>query len=195
MCAGTPEIDALVEYVKYLSLRGQVELALIAQIRDLSVGDKLPLDRATLVDTVLLPEVEKWKTAGQKIIQAPPPPENFGSAESIDKGREMFFSQQKANCVKCHGTTALGDGTRDDFDDWTKQVVQLKTATENSLEKLPQNRETAEESYQADVTKIKQDESLSAKSAKNSLTNSPNSMRPSLNRSTSGKSLIDGNSP
>jgi mono/diheme cytochrome c family protein len=139
-----PEVDALVEYVKYLSLRGQAELSLIIQIQNLSTGDKLPMDREMLIDTVLLPEVEKWSTAGQKIIQAPPPPENFGTPESIDKGRELFYSEQKANCVKCHGPTGLGDGTRDDFDDWSKQVVTLTASIRRSLDQIDEEWESGE---------------------------------------------------
>jgi mono/diheme cytochrome c family protein len=130
--------------VKYLSLRGQAELSLIIQIQNLSTGDKLPMDREMLIDTVLLPEVEKWSTAGQKIIQAPPPPENFGTPESIDKGRELFYSEQKANCVKCHGPTGLGDGTRDDFDDWSKQVVTLTASIRRSLDQIDEEWESGE---------------------------------------------------
>ena len=105
---------------------------LVAYIQNLSTDEKLSSDRATLIDELLLPEVEKWKIAGQKIIQAPDPPADFGTPESIDKGRTLFYSAAKANCVKCHGTTGLGDGTRDDFDDWSKDV-ELTTNTKSAL--------------------------------------------------------------
>jgi mono/diheme cytochrome c family protein len=138
------EVEALVEYVKYLSLRGQVELALVAAIRDLSTGEELATDRATLVDTILMPEVEKWAAAGEKIIQAPEPPANFGTQESIDKGREFFYSEAKANCVKCHGKTGLGDGTRDDYDDWSKAVVKLKTDINATLDQIDRELDSGE---------------------------------------------------
>jgi mono/diheme cytochrome c family protein len=37
----------------------------------------------------------------------------------VAKGRELFFGV-RANCVKCHGPTGLGDGQQDDFDIWNK---------------------------------------------------------------------------
>jgi mono/diheme cytochrome c family protein len=134
-----PEVDALVEYVKYLSLRGQVEIGLVLQIQDLNIGATLPEDRATLVDTVLLPEVEKWQSAVQAVIQpAKPPPDDFGSDASIAKGRELFFSEKKGNCVLCHGTTALGDGQRTNYDEWSKQVNDVRTSSEATLARRAQ---------------------------------------------------------
>jgi mono/diheme cytochrome c family protein len=147
-----PEVDALVEYVKYLSLRGQAELSLIVQIQSLSTGETLPTNREMLVETVLSPEVEKWTTARQKIIQAPPPPENLGTLESIDKGRELFYSDKKANCVKCHGPTGLGDGTRDDFDDWSKQVVTLTAGIRRALDQIDEDLKSGE----GDPTELRQ---------------------------------------
>ena len=40
-------------------------------------------------------------------------------AASVAKGRELFYGT-RANCVKCHGPTALGDGQQDDQDNWNK---------------------------------------------------------------------------
>jgi mono/diheme cytochrome c family protein len=153
-----PEVDALVEYVKYLSLRGQVEIALVLQIQDLNIGATLPTDRATLVETVLLPEVEKWKSAAQAVIQpSKPPPEDFGSEASIAKGRELFFSDKKGNCVLCHGTTALGDGQRTNFDEWSKQVNDLRTSSQATLAR----RAEIEESTQRKIDEIEENDQLS----------------------------------
>jgi mono/diheme cytochrome c family protein len=142
VAVSTPELDALVEYVKYLSLRGRVEIALVTQILDLNIGEKLPTDRATLVETVLLPEVEKWQSAPTLVIQAEDPPADFGTVASIDKGRELFFSEKKGNCVLCHGTTALGDGQRTNYDEWSKQVHDLR---ESSLRTLSRREEMKEQ--------------------------------------------------
>jgi mono/diheme cytochrome c family protein len=144
-----PEIDALVEYVKYLSLRGRVEIALVAQILDLNIGEKLPTDRATLIETVLLPEVEKWTSAPQLVIQAEAPPADFGTVESINKGRELFFSEKKGNCLLCHGTTALGDGQRTNYDEWSKQVHDLRTASLQTLSRREEMKKTTGEKIDA----------------------------------------------
>ena len=34
-------------------------------------------------------------------------------AASVAKGRELFYSATKGNCMKCHGPTGLGDGQQD----------------------------------------------------------------------------------
>jgi mono/diheme cytochrome c family protein len=147
-----PEIDALVEYVKYLSLRGRVEIALVMQILDLNIGEELPTDRETLVEMVLLPEVEKWQSAKESVIQPEAePPEDFGTLASIDKGRELFFSEKKGNCVLCHGTTGLGDGQRTNYDEWSKQVHDLRQSaltTLNRREEMIANFETRGEEIQ-----------------------------------------------
>ncbi len=60
------------------------------------------------------------------------PPDNRTPAqlaESITKGRELFYGS-KANCVKCHGPTALGDGQQDDYDDWSKATNDFIKATD-----------------------------------------------------------------
>jgi mono/diheme cytochrome c family protein len=153
-----PEVDALVEYVKYLSLRGQVEIGLVLQIQDLNIGATLPTDRATLVDTVLVPEVEKWQSAAQAVISpSQPPPDDFGSDASIAKGRELFFSEKKGNCVLCHGTTALGDGQRTNFDEWSKQVNDLRESGRATLARRAQ----IEEDTERKTAEIRQNNELS----------------------------------
>jgi len=111
------EIDALVEYVKYLSMRGQVERQLILDLAD---DEELALNREYLVDTNLTGAAQAWAEADSAIISPAPPP-NVSLEESIALGRELFQGAQ-ANCVKCHGTLALGDGQTDDFDNWSKNT-------------------------------------------------------------------------
>jgi mono/diheme cytochrome c family protein len=111
------EIDALVEYVKYLSMRGQVERQLILDLAD---DEELALNREYLVDTNLTGAAQAWAEADSAIISPAPPPD-VSLEESIALGRELFQGAQ-ANCVKCHGTLALGDGQTDDFDNWSKNT-------------------------------------------------------------------------
>jgi mono/diheme cytochrome c family protein len=117
------QIKALVEYVKYLSMRGQTEISLINSIADLSEGDQLDTSRAMLVDEILQPIADSWSTASESIINPEPKPE-IELAQSIAQGRELFFGA-KANCVKCHGPGALGDGQTNDYDDWSKPLFEF----------------------------------------------------------------------
>ena len=118
------EIDALVEYVKYLSIRGQTEQMLFIKVLD--EGDPIDLKEAKLADLAseyVAPIAETWNTAeSQIIVPADRPPVDTPEqlAESIAKGAELFRGG-KAQCAKCHGPTALGDGSEELlFDDWNK---------------------------------------------------------------------------
>jgi mono/diheme cytochrome c family protein len=137
------EVDALVEYVKYLSYRGQMETALTNfAFNDLGEEEVegedgetttrlIPLnpaedpEQATIVKELLTEIVDEWAAANEQIIV--PTEEEIPAddrtpeqiAESVAKGRELFFGV-RANCVKCHGPTGLGDGQQDDFDNWNK---------------------------------------------------------------------------
>jgi len=70
--------------------------------------------------------VEKWDGAASAITPIPARP-NMTAVElkaSIKHGRELFYGTI-ANCVKCHGDTALGDGQLTDYDEWAKEFIDL----------------------------------------------------------------------
>ena len=136
------EIEALVEYVRYLSMRGEVESALAFQVYDQE--GELAMDRDSLVSDYLQPVAEVWGSAKDSLIEpASRPsidtPEKL--AASIKAGGELFRGG-KAQCMKCHGPTALGDGSEERlFDDWNKdkkfaelakQIAQAKDSAERS---------------------------------------------------------------
>jgi len=131
-----PQIDALVEYVKYLSIRGETELNLMRAFFELDddAQGKLPETREFLVDETLSPIAEKWKSAAAAQIAVPDMPADIDLAESIAKGRELFYGD-KANCVKCHGVTGLGDGQANDYDDWNKAIVEINKEIKGGLAK------------------------------------------------------------
>lgn len=125
------EIDALVDYVKYLSIRGQVERSLLLAATELEEGDSLlpPAEpgkedeRRELLDELLLtsvtPVLEKWTNREADITEVPPMPGEFGNPGSalVSLGAELFFA--KGNCAQCHGAAGAGDGQTALYDDWT----------------------------------------------------------------------------
>jgi mono/diheme cytochrome c family protein len=122
------EIEALVEYVRYLSLRGEVETGLAIQVYDQE--EPLEMTRDALVDTYLKDPAEMWAKAEQLMIKPPArplvdTPEKLHA--SIAAGRQLFLGG-KAQCTKCHGPNALGDGSDDRlFDDWNKDKKVAET--------------------------------------------------------------------
>jgi mono/diheme cytochrome c family protein len=131
-----PQIDALAEYVKYLSIRGETELALMRAYFELDDDAKgiLPETREFLVDETASPIAEKWKSADAAQIAVPDMPADIDLAASIAKGKELFYGD-KANCVKCHGVTGLGDGQANDYDDWNKAIVEINKEIKGGLAK------------------------------------------------------------
>ncbi|MEX0678996.1 MAG: c-type cytochrome [Pirellulales bacterium] len=140
------QIKALVEYVKYLSMRGQAESYLTSAMADLSEGEKLSLARETLVDEMLQPIAESWTTARDSII--PTDGENakpdVPPAESIAKGSELFYGV-KGNCAKCHGWSALGDGQTNDYDDWSKAIFEAHQSLDSDVATLDSSSEMSSE--------------------------------------------------
>ena len=140
-----PEVDALVEYVKYLAMRGEMETALVNYVAEelgeeekedaegKLVTSRPPLDpsqvpeQAEIIQEMLSGVLESWASASDSVIvpiedEAPADvrsPEEL--AESIALGRELFFGA-KAQCLKCHGPTALGDGERNTYDVWMQEL-------------------------------------------------------------------------
>jgi mono/diheme cytochrome c family protein len=66
--------------------------------------------------------VQAWAEASQRAVPAPPRPANWGQLDSIRRGQQLYFGDV-ANCVKCHGEQYAGDGQTQDYDDWTKEIL------------------------------------------------------------------------
>lgn len=123
------EVDALVEYVKYLSIRGEAESAM----KDRLFGDRKAMkpSRSELVKIALKPVVDVWAEAESQAI-AP----EAGYQPDVDsvawiKGGRALFMGDKAKCFSCHGNTGLGDGRKKSeplYDIWNKDKA--KTASD-----------------------------------------------------------------
>jgi mono/diheme cytochrome c family protein len=140
------EVEALIEYVKYLAMRGEVEREL-ARL----VNEDLPLDEQTQMSVRLDPAnnaehaqmvqdrltivTEAWASPDGGVVRPRPesiPPDDRTTdqvAASIAAGRALFAG--KADCLKCHGPTGLGDGGQVDWNDFEKPSKEFleKTAT------------------------------------------------------------------
>ena len=109
------DIDALAHYVRFLSIRGEVERRLIAAI----ANEELSSDTPTVIASKVS---EGWLAADSFSIK----PTAFIAAgteqdrlAAIERGKSIFLSELTA-CSKCHGKEGDGKGTSQDFDEWTK---------------------------------------------------------------------------
>lgn len=121
------EIEALVEYVKYLSVRGQTETNLAIDL--FANEEDIEPTKEAILENYLQPVVDEWAASEELVVNPPARSESQTEQdlrESIAKGRELFFKKE-TQCTKCHGPTALGDGNdgapeKDKlFDDWNKE--------------------------------------------------------------------------
>jgi mono/diheme cytochrome c family protein len=136
------EIDALAEYVVYLSVRGRTE----RQLRDpendsgllteegITSEESLNEYDATykklIADLVASGEFTAWTKAQQQVFVPPPRDEALIAKED---GARLFAGAPGKNgvnrveCLKCHGPTALGDGgsAGETFDKWNEPKFKL----------------------------------------------------------------------
>lgn len=146
------EVEALVEYVKYLSIRGEAEAALKSRLYD----DRKPIgnSRSELVKVALTDVVATWNDAESNIIVAKEPYKPDAERDAWLKAGETLFVGDKAKCFSCHGTTGLGDGRKQSeplFDSWNKEK---DTADKN----LVKARDALASAKSGDATAVKQAE-------------------------------------
>ncbi|MCH2128994.1 MAG: cytochrome c [Pirellulaceae bacterium] len=124
------EVKSLVEYVKYLAIRGEVERNLVLELSELDedeflLGEENSEDGIGLVQDTMSMVVGRWQRAESRVTEPLPRPSTAdpktASAEemreSVLRGHKIF-NGVIANCFSCHGDTALGDGQKNLYDDW-----------------------------------------------------------------------------
>jgi mono/diheme cytochrome c family protein len=139
------EIEALVEYVKYLSMRGETELYLFMVVVD--EDEYLPLDEDMVIEEGVLPVAQMWADAEQMIVHQAEAEQHAADSSqlqaSIRRGRELFIGKD-AQCSSCHGPGADGHGEQSLlYDDWNKSKVGVndeQTAKLARLFSLPMQR-------------------------------------------------------
>jgi mono/diheme cytochrome c family protein len=140
------ETEALIEYVKYLSIRGETELYLLQLVVD--DRSNLPPDMEVIADEGVRPAADSWllpETRAGELVVVPPPrapaekgdKSNFGTMKpsktggddpkldlspfSIAKGKQRYLARS-SQCVKCHGPNGDGNGEEKElYDDWNKR--------------------------------------------------------------------------
>lgn len=135
---GPDDLEALVDYAIYLSIRGEVERRIMAAAIDqLGYGDLSRDERleegldlaatgqsegASVVTEILARVAGQWNEAGSQVVPVPPakPMDAAELAESIRRGDEIFHGKI-ANCQGCHGPGGNGVATVLDYDDWGKE--------------------------------------------------------------------------
>lgn len=151
------ELGALVDYVKYLTIRGQYERYLISELASLDGQPLLDLDlikvssagtaptekaRAKFADQAftIVGEglfegiVYRWLKLDKKSTPIPPAPAavavtDVAHLELVNQGRELFYG--KGNCLQCHGAVGMGDGQVGNFDDWTNEWIKTSGVDPN----------------------------------------------------------------
>ena len=109
------DLDALAHYVRFLAIRGEVERRLILAIVNGEDTNSLPLQLASKV-------ADSWTLADSHSVSAPTLVATKTLEDrlaSMESGKTVFLSELTA-CSKCHGKAGDGQGTSQDFDDWTK---------------------------------------------------------------------------
>ena len=116
------EVDAVINYVRYLAVRGQVERQLVFELSDgFDPGDEFETSKSFLVDEILGDVVARWNNAQPTEVPAAPEWTSDERTAAIERGRQLFQGKL-ANCFSCHGVTALGDAQVGDYDEWTKDL-------------------------------------------------------------------------
>ena len=141
------ELTAIVEYVRWLSMRGELENRLDAEVEaDYSVkvvqqriadGEEksaivaelqqyLEGDLPATVEDVATDLAEAWSgpEEDESLVIVPQTKRGPGDVGSLARGRALYLSG-KAKCATCHGVTGVGDGPQVEEIN-TNQVTQEK---------------------------------------------------------------------
>ena len=140
------QYDALVEYTKYLAIRGEFERQLIAAVGNTLDSDSVkgttdePFDPAEdpadqqLVDELLATLAQQWRDAENQVLVPDPAttPAADRSAEelaaSVEAGRKLYHSLS-TKCLDCHGADGRGGALSVEMDVWNKRLADFKKKT------------------------------------------------------------------
>jgi mono/diheme cytochrome c family protein len=99
--------DSLAEYVRYLSIRGQVEFQTLATLLTESEGTIVDGKPASLAGERLAVILRDWERAETAPPAPAPPPlladrESPAHADAVRRGFELFIAKDRTDCLSCH---------------------------------------------------------------------------------------------
>jgi mono/diheme cytochrome c family protein len=122
-----PEIEQVIDYVIFLSARGETERRLINEAttedepKDEKAESAINKEKALEIAQGVF---EAWKTAETEVLN-PPIPKTPSTPESIANGKKLFLGlgNPKLECAGCHGPKAKGNGPSFVPDSMFREVV------------------------------------------------------------------------
>ena len=104
------EIEQVLDYVVFLSLRGETENGLVEEASVSDENDAEALSEDT-VKEIASGVAGKWTSAQENVVN-PPIPRTPSTRESILRGRDLYLgrTKEKLECAGCHGARGNGDG-------------------------------------------------------------------------------------
>jgi mono/diheme cytochrome c family protein len=141
------DLDAVVDYVIYLSIRGETERLLLyeaandegllegvrARLSDQGIAaapDASQVEQAVVIEStfenkakeIFVDVVSKWAKSKEQVVAAVLPTwwnEPTEHEAAIRNGRDIYLGATAA-CANCHGKSGGGNGLVRDYDDWAK---------------------------------------------------------------------------
>ena len=104
------EIEQVIDYVIFLSMRGESETLLIEEAFTSDEKDPSALSD-DIVKDVVTNIFNKWKQA-ESMQTNPSSPRTPPTRDSVERGRNLYLGRtsEKLECSGCHGALAMGDG-------------------------------------------------------------------------------------
>jgi mono/diheme cytochrome c family protein len=107
------EIEQVIDYMTFLSMRGETERYLIDEAMTADDKDAESTIEAEFVGAIVAKVTSSWKDAETQVVN-PPVKRVEPTRESIQRGRELYLGLNKTGtrveCNTCHGLSGKGNG-------------------------------------------------------------------------------------